>query len=103
MKNTTFLDQKVSELLDTKFYFVSFDGESEQDVNFLGHTFKYKPTGRKTGVHELAEQLGTKNGTVTYPTITFLNQQFEILYQHNAFLSARNLEQMLLKLLDANE
>ena len=73
MKNTTFKDQKVELLLNDHFYFVSFDGESEEDVEFLGRTFKYKSTGKNTGVHELAEQLGTKNGTLNYPTLTFLN------------------------------
>ena len=98
MKNTTFMDNKVNETLSEKFYFVSFDGESKEDVTFLNYTFRYKPTGVNTGVHELAEQLGGKNGVVSYPTVTFLNAKYEILYQHDGFLSARKLLRVLNKM-----
>lgn len=99
MKNTTFQNDEVKELLNDKFYFVSFNGESKEDVKLLGNTFSYKPTGANTGVHELAEQLGTKDGEVSYPTITFLNAQYEILYQHNSFISAKNMRKTLTRLL----
>lgn len=99
MKNTTFQNEQIQALLSDKFYFVSFDGESKKDVNFMGNTFSYKPTGANTGVHELAEQLGTKDGEVSYPTLTFLNAQYEILHQHNSFLSAKNLKKTLNRLL----
>lgn len=99
MKNTTFQDEEVKALLSDQFYFVSFDGESKKDVRFLENTFRYKPTGANTGVHELAEQLGTKDGTLSYPTVAFLNARYEILYQHNSFISARSLKKTLRRLL----
>lgn len=99
MKNTTFQDKQIQELLSDKFYFVSFDGESKEDVRFLGNTFRYRPSGANTGVHELAEQLGTKDGELSYPTVTFLNAKYEILYQHNGFLSAKKLKKVLNRLL----
>jgi thioredoxin-related protein len=95
MKQTTFKSQEVKKILSEEFYFVSFDGESKEDVTFLGNTFKYKPTGANTGVHELAKQLGTKEGVVSYPTIVFLNEKYEILYQNDGFLSAKKLKKVL--------
>ncbi|MFY0591036.1 thioredoxin family protein [Roseivirga sp.] len=103
MKRTTFQDDEAMKVLSENFYFVSFDGESKADVKFLGNTFRYKPTGANTGVHELAEQLGTKNGLVSYPTVTFLNEKYEIIYQNDGFLSARKLKQMLRKVLEELE
>lgn len=103
MKNTTFRDKGVRDQLDSDFYYISFDGESKQDVNFLGRTFNFKPSGNNTGVHELAEQLGTRDGKVTYPTLVFLNQEYEILYQHVGFVNAADLRRMLNNVLEAVE
>ncbi|MBO3699171.1 thioredoxin fold domain-containing protein [Roseivirga sp. E12] len=99
MKQTSFQDEAIKQLLTKDFHFVSFDGESKEDVTFLGNTFKYKPTGANTGTHELAEQLGGKDGVVSYPTIVFLNKQYEILYQNDGFLSAKQLKKVLRKML----
>ncbi|GAB5525544.1 MAG: hypothetical protein Roseis2KO_34160 [Roseivirga sp.] len=103
MKNTTFQHEQVKALLTDDFYFVSFDGESKEDVKLLGNTFRYKPTGANTGVHELAEQLGTKDGAVSYPTVVFLNAEYEVLYQHNSFISGKSLRKALSRLLKSTE
>lgn len=92
MKQTTFKNEEVKKLLTKEFYFVSFDGESKEDVTFLGNTFKYKPNGANTGVHELAEQLGAKKGIVSYPTLVFLNEKYEILHQNDGYLNAKRLK-----------
>lgn len=97
MKNTTFIDERVVDRLNSDYYFISFNGESKRDINFLGYTFKYQPSGNDTGIHELAEQLGSKNGAVVYPTIVFLNNQYEILYQHDGYVNANDLSRILKK------
>lgn len=101
MKQTTFKNEEVKKLLTKEFYFLSFDGESKEDVTFLGKTFKYKPNGANTGVHELAEQLATKNGTVSYPTLVFLNKKYEILHQNDGFLTAKQMKKVLNKVKDS--
>lgn len=95
MKNTTFKDEQIIQTLNESFYFIIFNAEQREDVLFLGSTFKYKPTGFKIGVHELAAQLGTVNGKVSYPTLSILNPDFEIIFQHNQFLSAKDLSRIL--------
>lgn len=99
MKHTTFKNEEVKKLLTEEFYFVSFNGESKEDVTFLGRTFKYKPNGANTGIHELAEQLGTKNGVISYPTLVFLNEKYEILHQNDGFLTAKQMKKVLNKML----
>jgi len=98
MKNTTFKNNEVIKGLNQKFYFVSLDIEEKSDITFRGYTFKFKPTGTNTGVHELAEQLGTINGQLAYPSICFLNADNEIIYQHNEFISASQLQVILTKI-----
>jgi thioredoxin-related protein len=99
MKNTTFQNSEVLQLLNQSFYFVSLDIEEKRDISFFGHTFKYKPTGNKLGVHELAEQLGTINGALAYPGISFLNADYEIIHQQEGFLSPKALLYLLKKLI----
>ena len=91
MKNTTFKNGEVMSLLNQKFYFISLDIEEKKDIPFRGHTFKYKPTGTNTAVHELAEQVRTINGNIAYPSICFLNADHEIIYQKEGYISARQL------------
>jgi thioredoxin-related protein len=91
MKNTTFKNEAVIKLLNENFYFVSFNIEEKNPISFSNYTFQYKPTGNKTGIHELAEQLGTINGQLAYPGLCFLNSKFEILHQQEGFVSAKEL------------
>lgn len=95
MKNTTFKDEKVVKLLKEKFLLADLNAEEKQDIIFNGHTFKYKPTGSDTGLHELAEQLGAINGKVSYPTLCILNARYEIIFQYNQFLSSTDLIKVL--------
>ena len=95
MKQTTFKDREVIELLNKQLYYVPFNGESKEEVVFLGRSFNYTATGAKTGIHQLAEQLGEVDGQVAYPTTIILDSDYQIVFQHNAFLSAQQLVQIL--------
>ncbi len=95
MKNTTFKDMEVVKLLQQEFYFVAMDIEEKANILFRGHTFKFKPTGAGTGVHELAEQLGSINGEIGYPTICFLNSNYEIIHQRQGFVPVKEMISLL--------
>jgi thioredoxin-related protein len=90
MKNTTLKNREVVNFLNQKYYFISLDIEEKRNINFRGYKFKYKPTGANTGVHELAEQLGTINGEIAYPSICFLNSNYEIIYQKEGYVSVKD-------------
>jgi thioredoxin-related protein len=98
MKNTTFKNDEVINRLNQKFYFISLDVEEKQDIRLRGHTFKFKPTGANTGVHELAEQLGMVNGNISYPSICFLNADYEIIYQQEGYVAPKDFLSILTKL-----
>lgn len=95
MKNTTFKDKEIIRLINEQFWFADLNAEEKQDIIFNGYTFKYKPTGSSTGIHELAEQLATINGKVSYPALCILNAEHEIIFQYDQFLSSADLLKVL--------
>ena len=98
MKSTTFKDKQIIEQLNNNFYFIDFNAEEKRAVVFNKHTLKYKPTGQNTGIHQLAEQLATVDNKVSYPTLCFLNADFEITFQTTEFKNNSDLEILLTKL-----
>jgi thioredoxin-related protein len=94
MKTTTFKNDSVIALLNNDFYFTSLNAESKQPISYLGKLFKYRPTGLNTGVHELAEQLGTIDGEINYPAICIVNKN-EILFQYGGLMQADELLKVL--------
>lgn len=98
MQNTTFKDENIIKQLNEKFYFIDLNAEEKKSIFFNGYTFKYQPTGTNTGIHELAEQLATFDKTVAYPTLCFLNANYEIIFQYNQFINSSNLNILLTRL-----
>ena len=99
MKNVTFKDEEIVELLNQNFWFIDFNAEEKRNITFNGNTFKFRPNGNNTGIHELAEQFAILNGEVNYPSICILNPNHEIIFHCNQFLSANNLKLLLLNIL----
>jgi len=98
MKNTTLKNDSVIDKLNNQFYFIHLNAEHKADIVFNGHTFKYKPTGTNTGIHELAEQLATMGNQIAYPTLCFLNSNNEIIFQYNQFINSTDLSTILTRL-----
>jgi thioredoxin-related protein len=97
-KQTVLHNKIVSGILKEFFYTVFLNAEEKNDISFGGRKFKHKPTGVNTGIHQLAEQLGTINGQISYPSICFLNEGNEIIYQHAGYLNPESLTILLTKL-----
>lgn len=98
MENSTFKNKDIITLLNDNFYFISLDAEIKNNITFNGHTFKFKPTGQNTGIHELATALATMDSEVVYPTITILATDFSILFQKHSFMNAKGLIAILEKM-----
>ncbi|MEL7220721.1 MAG: thioredoxin family protein [Bacteroidota bacterium] len=103
MEHTTFKSTAVMDLLEEQFYFVVLNGEEQRTIRFSGYDFNYKPNGVNTGIHELAEALGTINGQVAYPSTCILNEQYEIVFQYQHFLSAKEMEAVLRAVLERRD
>jgi thioredoxin-related protein len=95
MKKNTFQNDDVINVLNDKFYFVKLNGEEKKDIPFLGKTFVYKPSGNKTGIHELAAELASINSKISYPTTVILNKKFEIDLQIDNYINSIKMKKLL--------
>lgn len=100
MENTTFKKKDVIEQLNNDYYFIRFDGEQRESVTLGGKTYHFKPSGNETGIHELANTLGTIKGQVNYPTLVVLNVSNDILYQYAGYMKAKEVEELLSIVID---
>lgn len=95
MKKNTFQNEEVIQLLNDKFYFIQLNGEEKKDINFLGKKFVYKPSGNKTGTHELAKELASIKGRISYPTTTILSDTFLIDVQIDFYMNRKKFYKLL--------
>jgi thioredoxin-related protein len=95
MQNKTFKNNEIVKILNEKYYFISFNAESRNPIQFNGQTFNFKANGVNSGIHELAVSLGTINNQVAYPSICILNNKNEIIFQHNSFLNTADVSKIL--------
>lgn len=98
MKNSLLKNREISALLSDKYYLVFLDAEEKRDIVFSGRRFKFRPSGLNTGLHELAGELGLIGRRISYPSLCFLNNKNEIIYQHEGFLNPAGLSVLLNKL-----
>lgn len=86
MDKKTFNEPNVAQLLNEKFYPVKFNAEQREDVVFQGRTYKFIEHGGR-GTHELAAAL--LNNKLSYPTVVFLNEDFQLLGPLAGYREAR--------------
>ena len=92
MKNKTFKNNEIINTINDKFYFIEFNAEEKRIITYNNQTFQFKPNGYNLGVHELAIELGTINGQLSYPTLCILNHKGEIIFHYNSFLNVKDLK-----------
>lgn len=91
MENTSFQNENVQNTLNQYFYFIQLNAESKKDIAFQNYVFQFKPSGNGAGIHELAEQLASIDGKVSFPTMCVLNPNLEIVFQNAGFMNAETM------------
>ena len=91
MKEKTFTNAEVINLLNEKFYFITFDANFKGAVRYMGRSFNSKRISRSYGIHELAEVLATTDKGISYPTTVILDAKNTIDEQITTYLSAKQL------------
>lgn len=76
MDQKTFSNNVIAEYMNATFHNVKLNGEQKEDIEFGGTTYKYVQNGGR-GFHELAAAL--LNGKLSYPTVVFLDENFNML------------------------
>ncbi|WP_445747727.1 thioredoxin family protein [Polaribacter sp.] len=91
MKKTTFQNEEISTILNTDFYVIYLNAETEKEISFLGKSYK-KPSSK---IHELAAILAKKNNQIVYPTTVILNKECKIETQLQGFMNSKNFKPFL--------
>ncbi len=83
MNKTTFMDPTVVGYVNENYYAIKFDAEGPETVEFKGRTFKNEghdpnKTGRNS-THDLTRAIAPVNGRIAYPTIVYMDENFQIL------------------------
>src|SRR5690606_39913729 len=73
---------------------VEFDAETKDRIQFNGQQYVFKPTGNKTGIHELAVALNGE-GTIAFPTWVLLDQEFNPLFRHKGALAPSQIQELI--------
>lgn len=83
MDNTTFSDPNVVDYVNENYYAIKFNAEGPKEVTFKGTTYKnetYDPKRRgRNGTHDLTRAIAPVNGSIAYPTIVYMDENFGIL------------------------
>ncbi|WP_158839270.1 thioredoxin family protein [Polaribacter sp. L3A8] len=95
MEKNTFGNKEIIEILNKNFYFIKLNAEEKKDILFLNNTFKYKPTGKNTGIHQLANELASIKNKISYPTSIILNSKFEIELQKSGYINSKKMKSII--------
>jgi thioredoxin-related protein len=88
MDKSTFQNAKVVDYINTHYYAVKFNAEQKQSVNFKGREYQFVNNGRR-GYNEIAAEI--MNGQMRYPTLAFLNEEFDILQLLRGYQTSEDL------------
>lgn len=90
MNQTTFQDPKVVNYINENYHAIKFDAESPETINFKGSVFKnegHDPNKKgRNSTHDLTRAIAPVNGRIAYPTIVYMNEDFQILVPKQGFL-----------------
>lgn len=80
MDKSTFADPKVVEYVNKNFYAVKFNAEGYDTIHFNNQTFINPGAATKTrATHQLAMAIGSKDGRIGYPTISYIDEQSHLI------------------------
>ena len=96
VEQTSFRDPEIVKQLNEEFYVVIFDIESRKPIEFKGQEYRYKSTGLNTGVHELAEKLGTIDGELNTPTFVVMDSALNIVFQYRGYMDSQQIKSLLM-------
>ncbi|NGM73408.1 thioredoxin fold domain-containing protein [Sphingobacterium sp. SGL-16] len=78
-----------------EFYFIEFDAERKDPIDFMGKTYHFRPKGINTGIHELVT-IFTGNQSLSYPFWILLDENFKPVFRHNGILNNKQINELIL-------
>ena len=93
MDKGTFQNKVIAKYLNENYYAVKVNAEQAQEIVFKQKTYKYVQQGR-SGVHEFALYI-TGNNLRGYPSLSFMDEDLNILTSFAAYMTPENIEPLL--------
>jgi len=100
MDAVTFGDPFIADYVNKNFYPVKFNAEGNDTIEFKGNVYvnrNFDPTKTATrnGTHEFTMAVAPVNGRVAYPTIVYMDEEFNILQPVQGSLTPEQIEPIL--------
>jgi thioredoxin-related protein len=92
MENVTFNDPNVAKYMNKNFYNIRFDAEDRRAVSFLGKNYKFNSADGTRGRHGLAKALMQDSEKQGYPTIAFLDENYNLIQAIPGYIIAKDFE-----------
>lgn len=88
----TWKNRDVIRALNQYFHCVKFDAESKKTISFNKEKYNYL----ETGIHELALALSSKQTALSFPTLVFLDKNYEVTYRYSGYIKSKKIYPLLI-------
>jgi thioredoxin-related protein len=92
MDKETFAQPEIAKYISKYYYAVKFDAETKTPITVNGKVYEYVKSGN-SGYHQLAAEI--MFGKMSYPTIVFLNEKFEVLQPIPGYKDPASLDKIM--------
>lgn len=92
MEKNTFNSPSIAQYLNKNFYSIKFNAEDRTPITFMGKTYRFDSKAGNRGRHELATMLMTKNSKQGYPTVAFLDEDYNLIQAVPGYKNAEEFE-----------
>lgn len=100
MESEVFSSDSISSILENEFYFFHVKDDLKNKIRFNGELYQFIPTGIETGYHEFTQEFATIENNISYPTLTILWNEDELV-RLSSYLTKEQLLILLGKVLDS--
>ena len=92
MNKVVFTKPEIINTLNTDYYAVRFDAETESEVTFGGKTFINDQVKKsRNPVHQITQLLATRNGQFVAPTLMVLDKDFKVTARYFEYMDSKAL------------
>lgn len=95
MENVTFNDPTVAKYMNKNFYNIQLDAESRKTINFLGKSYRFNSADGSRGRHALAKALMQDSEKQGYPTVVFLDENYNLIQAIPGYITAKDFEAIM--------
>jgi len=95
MEENTFKAPDIAKYMNKNFFNIKFDAESKDAITFDGKTYKFDKKATSRGRHELATALMKKTNKKGYPTIAFLDENYNLIQAVPGYKNAQEFEAII--------